>query len=60
MEDQIFELREIAAMKICLIIAVMHTTLQLRNLTLKKIQVWTGIRTHDLCDTGGVLFHCFP
>ena len=19
-----------------------------------------GIRTHDLCNTGGVLFHCFP
>ena len=29
---------------------------QLRKESLKKIQAWTGFRTHDLCDTGAVLY----
>ena len=43
-------------MKILLIIAVMHTTLAVVKLKPEKNSGLNGIRTHDLYDTGAVLY----
>ena len=43
-------------MKIWLIIAVMHTTSAVVKLKPEKNSGLNGIRTHDLCDTGAVLY----
>ena len=50
MKDHIFELRRI------LIIAVKHTTWAVVKLKPEKNSGQNGIRTHDLCDTGAVLY----
>ena len=43
-------------MKICLIIAVIHSTWAVEKLKPEKNSGLNGIRTHDLCDTSAVLY----
>ena len=43
-------------MKVCLIIAVVHSTKAVEKLKPEKNSRLNGIRTHDLCDTGAVLY----
>ena len=43
-------------MKTLLIVAVMHTTEAVVKLKLEKTSGVNRIQTHDLCDTGAVLY----